>query len=56
MTWYNMGPYALLLAAVFFSWFPTGWPSTMPHGYDEYMAYELLRSIIKTPMMLGRCA
>ena len=25
----------------------------MPDGYDEYMAYELVVSIVATPMMLG---
>ena len=30
-----------------------GWPSSMPDGYDEYMAYELVVSIVATPMMLG---
>ena len=30
-----------------------GWPTSMPDGYDEYMAYELVISIVATPMTLG---
>ncbi|CAL1154935.1 unnamed protein product [Cladocopium goreaui] len=32
--------------------FPPGWPTSMPDGYDEYMAYELVVSIVATPISL----
>jgi len=32
--------------------FPPGWPTTMPTGFDEWVAYDLMTAVVESPMML----
>eukprot|EP00435_Cladocopium_sp_Y103_P027718 s1972_g6.t2 len=52
---YDLGPCTRLPSSSKASsgvFFPPGWPTSMPDGYDEYLAYELVVSIVATPMSL----
>lgn len=30
-----------------------GWPTTMPTGFDEWVAYDLMTAVVESPMKLG---